>query len=94
MAERTQEYAHLKEIMLAKVIPNKPFPGNRRQSFHIRVTYACNKAASVALYNLAGEYCDALEKMGYTALSNERVHTPVCTSSYRGPKQERIVIEK
>ncbi len=64
--------------MLAKVIKNSALPGNRRQSFHVRITYTCAKAAKVALCNVAGESCDAPAQMEYAALLNERVTTPVC----------------
>ncbi len=64
--------------MLAKVIPNHPLKGYKAQSFGARVTYICDKAATVALMNLAGNWADAADQMRYAALLNQRVRTPVC----------------
>lgn len=64
--------------MLAKVIPNHPLKGCKAQSFSARVTYICDKAATVALMNLAGNWTDAADQMRYAALLNQRVRTPVC----------------
>ena len=64
--------------MLPKQIKNHPSGNNPNECFRARVKYVCDKATTVKLINVTGDWESAAQQMAFTAGLNPRLRAPCC----------------